>query len=252
MYEFQRRISVHEEVQRTRVSPHTMLGGAGRKALTVIQRAVPPGSVVFDIGCSVGYFLDAADKLGYKAVGLDVAKPAVELVRAKGYPVWHGTIDTVPQGWVEPQVCTCFFALHHMTDPIGFLTAVRGKFPRAMFIVSEYRQDRLIRHKPNFDPLMGRNLPPRSYSWWNQQTLQTAMERAGYEAKVTSIAAQPREIGVPGAPSVYEGLHRYFRFALPWLVAIYYNSLPFVGWPWALYNRVRSGPAFIMAVGKPR
>ena len=57
---------------------------------------------VLDIGCGPGRMVQAAIELGLDALGIDVSPVAVEIARANGLPVYHGSIfDRVPNegGW---------------------------------------------------------------------------------------------------------------------------------------------------------
>lgn len=253
MRDFHMRMLVQDDARRAKVSAQRMLSAASRKALTFLKSSVSAGSTVLDIGCGVGYFLDAVDTSGYKAAGLDVAKPVVAVVEKKGYPAWHGTIDTVPHGWIEPQVCTSFFSLHHMPDPVGFLATVRGKFPEAMLIVAEYNYEYLMAAKRMRPHEVSRNLPPRCYSWWEARHLRLAMEKAGYEVQTVLLDAQPRDVGMGIAPGGFLALRRHLPFLFPWLTGLYYRAVPWVGRPWTVCFRLRWGRARgqVLAIGHP-
>lgn len=152
-----------------------------RNALAYIQQTIAPGSLVLDIGCGSGLMLQANKGNGYEVAGVEVAAPAVQFLHEQGYNVFPGTIEQVPADWVEPAICSAFYVIHHVVDPIGFLTTIRQKFPRAELILTE--------HYLGTDPnkLAPLNLPPRRLTIWNEKSMETALEKSGYKVKRMEI-----------------------------------------------------------------
>ncbi len=226
--------------------PHSrLLNGAHREAIAVIRREFPEGCTVFDIGCGTGHFMHAMRGLKYTAFGLDVADSVVQLLRSEEFPMWHGTIDSVPAEWVNPQVCTSFLMLHHLTDPVGFIRSVRHKYPRALFIVAAHND--LGENGVGLRSPQG--MPPRAYCYWGRAQLQLAMERGGYRPVVWPVRAQPSEGGPAMAMPLYATLRRRTPAVARRLLAFYYNTLPVWGWPGALRMRWRGFNKFVLAVG---
>src|SRR3990172_4986325 len=204
-----------------------MLNSAHRASVAILRRGFPRGCTVFDIGCGGGYFLRAIRGLHYTPFGLDVAQPVVRLLRAEGFSVSHGTIDTVPAGWVDPQVCTSFFMIHHLADPVGFIRTVRQKFPHALLVIAAHND----LDRPRRDVITDRALPPRTYSWWGQKQLVLALQRGGYRTFVEPLKAQPREGGPAAAMSVYSSLHHHAPALARRFLALYYYTLPLFALP---------------------
>ncbi|HZP26462.1 MAG TPA: class I SAM-dependent methyltransferase [Dehalococcoidia bacterium] len=152
-----------------------------RNAIAYIQRTVQPGSLVLDIGCGSGLFLQANKENDYRVAGVEVAEPAVDFLHQQGYDVFRGTIEDVPDGWVDPAICSAFYVIHHVVDPLGFLGAIRRKFPRADLILTEH----YLGNDP--DKLAPLNLPPRRLTIWNERSLGTALEKSGYRVKRMAI-----------------------------------------------------------------
>ena len=150
---------------------------AFRLTLEWLARRAPAGTVL-ELGCGMGFMLHALRRAGFNAVGLDVAEPAVRVNEADGFRVWHGTVDTLPEGWVAPDAVVTFFVLHHLEDPAAFLADVRRRWPRAPLVIAQYGPS-------NYDEL--RSQPPRTLTRWNARALGTALERAGYVAEVQGL-----------------------------------------------------------------
>jgi SAM-dependent methyltransferase len=241
MSDFINRLLFYEDTKRAGVKIEKIVAPLiHRPVISFLKTNVPRGSCVFDIGCGVGFFLKAVRQAGYNAFGLEVAKPAVELLQKEGYPVWNGTVETVPAGWVEPQVCTVFFVLHHIPDPVAFLRTIRRKFPEAILVLSQYRisgpEDIEDRHA-------GRSLPPRTLSWWKESTLRLAMEKAGYLVEISE--QEYSGIYVPGR--VYLALRKHAIVAMPWLIRAFYVARPLLLWTRTEEKKSRT----LLAIGRP-
>jgi hypothetical protein len=145
-----------------------------------VKEHVPPGGTVLEIGSGLGFVLRTLKNEGFEAVGLDVAETVVDLNREDGFRVWHGTVDTVPAGWVKPDAVISFFMLHHVQDPLAFLSTIRLQWPDAPLAIAQYGPT-------NRDPV--RSAPPRTLTRWNSTSLPRALERAGYRGRAVPIAS---------------------------------------------------------------
>jgi SAM-dependent methyltransferase len=248
MHNYIYRLQLWQAIKVARIKPEVFLRSAYWEVLAFLRRKVPQGSVILEIGCSSGFFLDVLRQWGYKPFGLEVSRSIVETLRAQGYSVWHGTVDTVPDGWVEPQVCLSFFVLHHIPDPINFLKSIRTKYPSAILILAVHNHLGLGIHRTTY--------PPRDLILWGEKPLRVALERAGYKVELLV----PKLVGtefpihdlIPGLlgvlaklgrilpPPVFAGLYRFYlwmvkAFTLP--VVLLYRwkkwspSLVAIGWP---------------------
>lgn len=236
-----------EDLKRVNINFEKILLGAAREAIDFLKVNVPIGAVIFDIGCGTGIFLNAIRRIGYKSVGLDVGKPAVEKLRSEGYQVWHGTIDTVPAGWVDPDVVTSFFMLHHLSDPVGFLKTIRVKFPKAILLVGEHNG--LEWSSINLRD----SIPPRTLSWWGVQPLRLAAQRAGYSVEIVVPQKPISEYGINALTKPYFALSRVLPFRLSPLLAVYYKIKPLIFWPLVVFGLTRGvRSSGILAIGYPR
>jgi SAM-dependent methyltransferase len=149
-----------------------------------LKSRVRRGSTVLEVGSGLGFVLRTLEQEGFDAVGLDVARTVVELTRQDGFQVWHGTVDTVPSGWVSPDAVIAFFMLHHLEDPLAFLRTIRAQWPNAPLALAQYGPS-------NRDPI--RSAPPRTLTRWNARSLRRAFVEAGYEPRVTDVRSTGAE-----------------------------------------------------------
>lgn len=143
-----------------------------------LKGKVRAGGTILEVGCGLGFFLHALRKEGFEAIGLDVAETVVDINRRDGFRVWHGPIETMDPGWVEPDAVVSFFMLHHLEDPLGFLRTVRERAPRAPLAIAVYGPT---------NRGMAASLPPRTLIRWNTHSLQAALELTGYRVEAYNV-----------------------------------------------------------------
>ena len=153
---------------------------AYKSILSWLTQSLEPGATVFEIGCGPGFFLHALRTAGFDAVGLDVAEVVVNLNRDDGYRVWHGSLATMPSAWVRPDAVVATFMLHHLDDPMGFLSDIKARWPWALLALAQYGPGR----KGTL-----RAAPPRNLTRWNSSSLAAALVRTGYSPSVADIAS---------------------------------------------------------------
>jgi len=222
----------------------TRTWGAYIQAMAWLKANVPRGSVVLDIGCGVGYYLAALRKKGFTPVGLEVAKGPVDMLTDQGFEVWHGTVDSVPHNWKQPEVCISFFVMHHLQDPVGFLATIRNKFPTASLVVVAWNQ------YPSPQKLTAASLPPRALAWWGSHSLRKAMEKAGYQLEVVSEPIAPSEFEMPRIiRRLFPHKSRSWWYYI--LLSIYRAAKPVVFWPLKFWKRPRARSNTVLVIGKP-
>lgn len=155
-------------------------------ALAYIRDVVPPERLVLDIGCGSGLFLQSVVDAGHRVAGIEVAAPAVAFLRESDFSVFHGTVEEVPAGLFQPALCTSFFVLHHLTDPLGFLATIRTRFPGARLVLTEHY----------FGPRPARfstlNVPPRRLTAWSPESLSLALQKSGFRvSRLEIIESEP-------------------------------------------------------------
>jgi len=183
---FHHRMIWRADLLRNPAAANVALAPVQRKALSYLTKNIEARAPVLDIGCGSGLFLQALQGAGYDPHGLEVAGPVADFLHGAGFDVFHGTVNEVPDGRFDPIICTSFFVLHHVTDPVDFLTTIRRKFPRASLLLTEHYFGR------NPYELGSLNLPPRRLTCWNPDSLALALEKAGFRPRTIEIVeAEP-------------------------------------------------------------
>ena len=242
MTEFNKRLMVAGSLHSTTTPGLTLWSSAHQESLKFLKKRFANGTRILDVGCGNGLFLNAMRSAGFEGLGCDVAKPVVEFLQSKGFTVCHGSVDDCSFDGPEPSAVTSFFVLHHIPDPMGFLSTIRKRFPRSTLMISEYYDLGVDLTSPN-------SLPPRTLSLWTPEALRLALEKAGY----SSVSVMPtkfaaREISIPGVQGAYARLH---NVTPSFLLTLYFMAKRIVFWPLVLYRRVTGRSLAILAIAEP-
>ena len=164
------------------------------RRLRQIERLAPRRGRILDVGCSKGYFLEAARASGWDAVGIELNEKAASEARAKGLDVRHGDLvggASLPRvaefdaGSFD--VVTLFDVLEHTGEPRAMLAACRRLLrPSGLLVVTTPDIGGLL---PRLTyALFGWTLgawdhptPPGHLVQFSRRTLRRALEGAGFE-----------------------------------------------------------------------
>jgi len=190
----------------------------------------PPGRLL-DVGCAAGFFLAAAQRIGWEVDGIDINRDSVELARARvTRRVWRARIEEAELGAGEYDVVTMWDLLEHVTDPRRALEIVRrtlrpaghvavstpnlsGLFPRLSWPVA-----RLTGYWTHPEP-------PAHLFQFSEATLTALLERSGFE--LLGVAHDRSPLKYTLAPGGYSTLVRSPARAL--YAAVF--ALPLVAGP---------------------
>jgi len=94
-----------------------------------------PG-LLLDIGCSLGYFVEAANARGWRAVGLEISSCAADEARRLGVEVRTGVLERAGYADGEFDCVTMWDVLEHVPDPTRHMLEVRRILkPRGMVVI---------------------------------------------------------------------------------------------------------------------
>jgi len=125
------------------------------RVINIIARHKKQGRLL-DIGCSVGFMLEAASKLGFNAEGLELNKKAVDIALSKKLNVKMSGIAEVGYGKNSFDVVILNHILEHIFNPVEFIQRI-GEILK--------NDGLLIIGVPNHDSLAANVIKCRWYGW---------------------------------------------------------------------------------------
>lgn len=96
---------------------------ARRQILDALE-ATSPGRLL-DVGCSLGYTLEAARSLGLEATGVDLASHAIDECRRLGFDAHRGTLDALPFDDASFAIAMLKHVFEHTPTPRRTLAELR-------------------------------------------------------------------------------------------------------------------------------
>ncbi len=95
----------------------------GRRQLALIDKYRPTAEkgVLLEVGCSMGYFLEAAVNDGWRAIGIEVSSHAVKQCRDNGLEAYQSDAAGIKELGLLFDVVVMKHVLEHFPDPVDCL-----------------------------------------------------------------------------------------------------------------------------------
>jgi SAM-dependent methyltransferase len=164
----------------THDSQHAMRVNSFYRGLQSIQKYLPPkGAKILDVGTAGGGFLEAAQRFGYEAVGLEPSHFMVEQGRQNGLKIEQGSMDNHPFAPASFDMVCLWDVLEHVPNPEATLAAIRKIIKPHGVLLINY---------PDIGTWMAK-LAGRRF-WWilsvhlmhfDQRSIRNICERTGFE-----------------------------------------------------------------------
>lgn len=147
-----------------------------------------------DVGCGAGALLHAASRGGWQVVGTEVAPAAAEAVRAEGFDVRLGELDSVGLEPASFDVISAVEVIEHVADPGGLIQETAGLLRPggALYITTPHGKGMSARLLRTDWSVMS---PPEHLQLFSIRGLKTVLSAAGLEVlRVRTHAVNPREL----------------------------------------------------------
>jgi SAM-dependent methyltransferase len=155
---------------------------------------------VLDVGCSLGYVIEAGKRLGLEAAGTDLSEYAVRVCRERGHRAEVGELVRLPFRDAEFDIVFMKHVLEHTPEPMRALAEVRRVMrpggvvvilvPDLAYWKGEHRRRSYRYFRPD-------DLGQQHYVYYTEESLPRLLGRAGFEVAATSKAVRRRRR--PGA-----------------------------------------------------
>ena len=165
--------------------------------LKQIELIRAPGRLL-DIGCSLGYFVEAANARGWKACGIDISEYAAEEARKLGLDVRAGTIEQAGFEDASFDCITMWDVLEHVPDPTRHMLEVRRILaPAGVVVIGTpdlgHAAFRIKRER-------WRHLKPAEHiHYFDGSSLRRLLEKTGFEVVRPPVVGGRRFPGSLGA-----------------------------------------------------
>lgn len=172
-----------------------------RVRLALLPRPRAATDQLFEIGSAAGFFLDEAQKAGWRAIG---AEPSAEMAQfassSFGLDVRVGFAEDMDLSGLAPRAVCAWHTLEHIPNPFELLVAVRERMADGGVLAMEVPNGASVRARLQGDawaPLE----PAVHVAQWTPTALRAILERAGFSKSRTTT--------VPFITYI-DGLHRRF------------------------------------------
>jgi len=172
------------------------------RRLREIEGLVPRRGRLLDVGCSKGFFLEAARDEGWDAVGVELNRNAVDEARARGLDVRHGGLGDQAFEEASFDVLTLFDLIEHTRDPRAIFAVCRALLrPQGILVVTTPDIGGLVPQATYW--LLARTIgvwehptPPGHLIQFSRRTLAEILDRSGF------VVVAERSEHIPVAYSV--------------------------------------------------
>lgn len=113
-----------------------------RTRARIVRKFQGSGNLL-DVGCGLGFFLEAARREGFTVSGMEGSEWAMGYVRRQfGFPIWPAPVETTDLPESSFDVCTLWQVIEHLPDPLAALRKIRALLRPGGVIVMETRNCR--------------------------------------------------------------------------------------------------------------
>jgi SAM-dependent methyltransferase len=188
------------------------------KHLKALEKWTGPGEGrnLLDIGAYIGVFVEVAKSRGWKAIGIEPSRWAVEVAKDNELPVLEGTLDADILIDRHFDVITMWDVIEHLDDPSHELEKSYHLLEPGGFLAV---------HTMDIDSLAAKMMGSR-WPWlmdmhihyFSRNTLKEMLQKSGFE--VLWIGAQGRYLSLGYMVSRISGLSIPLGRVLEWLVKL--------------------------------
>ena len=152
------------------------------RRLEAIEKFVPARGRLLDVGCALGFFMEAAAHRGWLVEGVDISDHATSYARDElGLDARTGTLHTVALDPDSFDVVTAWDVIEHVLDPVEELRAMRRLLrPGGLLVLSTpdigSRVARVTKSR-----WMGFKLAEEHLVYFDRDTIEKAVAHAGFE-----------------------------------------------------------------------
>lgn len=179
---------------------------------------------ILDVGCGVGFALDAAKRAGLKTYGLELSRSAAAAAAERGHTIFPVLLENLGPEWEGKfDLISLNQVLEHVPDPVDLVRqCVRFLSPRGAIAVAVPSATGVLR----FAPWLPANWPPHHVSRWKIKNFYILAEKTHLRVLKTGgnrlLGSELRNI-LLGHRQLCQALQKPYRGLPPFLI----NGLSF-------------------------
>ena len=151
-----------------------------RRRIRRLKRGLT-GSRFIDVGCNVGFAVEAARQSGFQAKGIDIDEVAIDEARTlfPGCRFEHTSVETLASSGQRYDVVYCSEVIEHLPNLAIFLEAIRRLISDdgLAFITTPDLGHRSIRRDPYADDFIR---PPEHLLYFTRRSIERVMRGHGF------------------------------------------------------------------------
>lgn len=152
--------------------------------LDIARKFDPDISKILEVGCSIGYTLEAAQRRNIDHLGIDISKYAVQFCKNKGLNAENYSFDDLKEKSKQFDLIYMQHVLEHFEDPFETLRKCNNLLnPNGSIVIlvpnSLYRPARKKKEKHRFYSKNG--VGTEHYAYFNYSNLQKVLNATGYD-----------------------------------------------------------------------
>jgi 2-polyprenyl-3-methyl-5-hydroxy-6-metoxy-1,4-benzoquinol methylase len=151
------------------------------KRFETIHKYKKPGTIL-DIGCAMGFYLEYAQKLGWKVYGSEISEYAANFAREllNSENIINKQIEKVEFQNEKFDVITMWLVLEHMVNPVEILTKIRKWLKKEGIIGIKVPNADGVTYRSNLDKWIKQH-PEDHMCDFSPNTLERLMNKVGFK-----------------------------------------------------------------------
>jgi 2-polyprenyl-3-methyl-5-hydroxy-6-metoxy-1,4-benzoquinol methylase len=149
------------------------------------------GARLLDVGCSLGYVLEGAQRLGLSSAGVDVSAYAVGVCNERGYEARVGTADALPYEAGRFDIVVLKHVLEHTATPRQALCELRRVLTShgvVLIAVPDVRYWKGRRQRATYRYYRPDDLGAQHFVYYSAATLSRLLSENGFQVRHVSKA----------------------------------------------------------------
>ncbi len=150
------------------------------RCLEKIEKILPGGRSLLDVGAATGYFMKTAENRGWNTSGLEISQYAVDQAKKRNLNVRQGTLSTTDYQSESFDVVTLWDVIEHLSDPKSDMLVVYNVLKHGGIVAINTPDTSSF-----FAKLTGKYwhllVPPEHLIYFNPQNLTDLLRRSGFE-----------------------------------------------------------------------